>query len=171
MNRGELVADDIVNGLVRERITSPDAERGYVLDGFPRNLAQVHSLESMDGERSEVVIEIDVDRETLVERMQGRLTCRNCGAVTNRRLRKPRTEGRCDVCGGELYQRDDDRPEVISERLRVYRETTEKVRAHYQAKGVFHRVDGAASVDEVFGRIRAVLDGILALRKKERAET
>jgi len=171
MNRGELVADDIVNGLVRERIISPDAERGYVLDGFPRNLAQVHSLESMDGERSEVVIEIDVDRETLVERMQGRLTCRNCGAVTNRRLRKPRTEGRCDVCGGELYQRDDDRPEVISERLRVYRETTEKVRAHYQAKGVFHRVDGAASVDEVFGRIRAVLDGILALRKKERAET
>jgi len=171
MNRGELVADDIVNGLVRERITSPDAERGYVLDGFPRNLAQVHSLESMDGERSEVVIEIDVDRETLVERMQGRLTCRNCGAVTNRSLRKPRTEGRCDVCGGELYQRDDDRPEVISERLRVYRETTEKVRAHYQAKGVFHRVDGAASVDEVFGRIRAVLDGILALRKKERAET
>jgi len=170
MNRGELVSDEIVEGLVRERIASPDTRRGYLLDGFPRNLAQVRSLEAMDGGRPEIVIEIDVDIRSLIDRMQGRLTCRNCGAVYNLKLQKPRTEGRCDICGGDLYQRADDRPEVISERLRVYREQTEKIRAHYQAKGVFHRLDGAGSVDDVFGRISRVLDSELARREAEKAQ-
>lgn len=170
MNRGELVTDEIVEGLVRERIASPDARRGYLLDGFPRNLAQVRSLEAMDGGRPEVVIEIDLDTRSLVERMQGRLTCRTCGAVYNLKLQQPRIEGRCDICGGELYQRADDRPEVIRERLRVYREQTEKIRAHYQAKGVFHRLDGAGPVDDVFGRISGVLDAELARWEAERAQ-
>jgi adenylate kinase len=170
MNRGELVSDEIVEGLVRERITNPDTRRGYLLDGFPRNLAQVRGLEAMDGGRPEVVIEIDVDSRSLVERMQGRLTCRTCGAVYNLWLQKPRTEGRCDVCGGELYQRADDRPEIISERLRVYREKTEKIRVHYQAKGIFYRVDGSGSVDDVFSRISGVLDRELARREAEKAQ-
>jgi len=170
MNRGELVSDEIVEGLVREKIASPDTRRGYLLDGFPRNLAQVQGLEAMDGGRPEVVIEIEVDSASLIERMQGRLTCRKCGAVYNLRLQKPRTEGRCDICGGELYQRADDRPEVISERLRVYREQTEKIRSHYQAKGVFHRVDGSGTVDEVFGRISGVLDRELARREADKAQ-
>jgi adenylate kinase len=170
MNRGKLVSDEIVEGLVRERITTPDTRRGYLLDGFPRNLAQVRSLEAMDGVRPEVVIEIDVDSRCLIERMQSRLTCRTCGAVYNLRLQKPRTEGRCDVCGGELYQRADDRPEVIGERLRVYREKTEKIRAHYQAKGVFHRVDGSGSVNDVFGRISGILDRELAHRDADKAQ-
>jgi adenylate kinase len=170
MNRGELVSDEIVEGLVREKIESPDARRGYLLDGFPRNLAQVRALESMDGVRSEVVIVIDVDTRSLVERMQGRLTCRSCGAVYNLKLQKPRTEGRCDVCGGELYQRADDRPEVISDRLRVYQEQTAKLRAHYQAKGVLHRVDGSGSVEDVFARISAILDRELARREADKAQ-
>jgi adenylate kinase len=170
MNRGELVSDEIVEGLVRERLASPDTRQGYLLDGFPRNLAQVRSLEVMDGSRPEVVIEIEVDDRALVERIQGRLTCRNCGAVYNLRLQKPRVEGRCDVCGGELYQRADDRPEVIRERLRVYREQTEKIRAHYEAKGVSRRVDGSGSPDEVFRRVAAVLDGELARRPAEKAQ-
>ena len=169
MNRGELVSDEIVEGLVRERIASPDTRRGYLLDGFPRNLAQVQSLEAMDGERPEVAIVIDVDSRSLIERMQGRLTCRSCEAVYNLKLQKPRTEGRCDICGGELYQRADDRPEVIAERLRVYREQTEEISAHYEAKGVFHRVDGAGSVEDVFRRISDVLDSALARREVERA--
>jgi adenylate kinase len=169
MNRGELVSDEVVEGLVRERIASPDARRGYLLDGFPRNLAQVQSLEAMDGGQPEIVIEIDIDRRLLVDRMQARLTCRNCGAVYNLKLQKPRTEGRCDICGGELYQRADDRPEVIRERLRVYREQAEKIRAHYEAKGVFHRVDGAGSVEDVFRRISGLLDSRLAPREEERA--
>jgi len=170
MNRGELISDEIVEGLVREKIASPDARRGYLLDGFPRNLAQVRALEAMDGGRPEVVIEIDVDGRSLIERMQGRLTCRACGTVYNLRLQKPRTEGRCDICGGELYQREDDRPEVISERLRVYKEQTEKIRAHYQTKGVFHRVDGSGTVDEVFGRISRILDRELAPRETDKAQ-
>lgn len=170
MNRGELVSDGIVEGLVRERITSPDTRQGYLLDGFPRNLAQVNSLEAMDGMRPEVVIDIDVESGTLIERMQGRLTCRKCGAAYNLKLKKPRAEGRCDVCGGELYQRADDRPEVISERLRVYKEQTEKISAHYKAKGVFNRVDGSGSVDEVFQHISGVLDRELARRPADKAQ-
>lgn len=170
MNRGELVSDEIVEGLVREKMASPDARRGYLLDGFPRNVAQVQALEAMDGGRPEVVIEIDVDSRSLIDRMQGRLTCRTCGTVFNLRLQKPRTKGLCDVCGGELYQREDDRPEVVIERLRVYKEQTEKIRAHYQAKGVFHRVDGSGTVDEVFGRISEVLDRELARREADKAQ-
>jgi adenylate kinase len=170
MRRGELVSDEIVEGLVRERIKRPDALRGYLLDGFPRNLAQVLSLESMDGERPEVVIEIEVDDRSLVERMEGRLTCRTCGAVYSLRLKGPRVEGRCDVCGGELYQREDDRPEVIRERLRVYREQIEKIRAHYRAKGVFRRVDGTGSVADVFARISAILDRELGLQRADKAQ-
>jgi adenylate kinase len=170
MGRGELVSDEIVEELVRERIKSPDALRGYLLDGFPRNLAQVRSLEAMDGHRPEVVIEIEVDGRSLVERMEGRVTCRTCGAVYNLRLKKPRAEGRCDVCGGELYHRDDDRPEVIRERLRVYKEQTEKIRAHYQAKGVFRRVDGAGPVVDVFARISAILDRELGLGGADKAQ-
>lgn len=170
MNRGELVSDEIVEGLVRERIASPDTRRGYLLDGFPRNLAQVRSLEAMDGDRPEVVIVIDVDKDTLIERLQGRLTCRTCGAIYNLQLQKPRTEGRCDACGGELYRRADDRPEAISERLKVYHEQTETLRAHYLAKGVIHRVDGSGTVDDVCGRIYGVLDRELARREAERAK-
>jgi adenylate kinase len=170
MNRGELVSDEIVEGLVRERIASPDARRGYLLDGFPRNLAQVHSLESMDGGRPEIVIEIDVDTRSLVKRLEGRLTCRKCGAVYNLKLHKLHVDGRCDVCGGELYQRADDRPEAIRARFRVYAEQTEKIIAYYRAKGVFHRVDGGGSVDDVFGRISRVLDSELAGREAGRAK-
>jgi len=170
MNRGELVSDEIVEGLVRLRLTNPDTRQGYLLDGFPRNQAQVQSIEDMDGSRPEIIIVIDVDKRSLVERMQNRLTCRKCGAVYNLLLQKPRAEGRCDVCGGELYRRPDDRPEVIKERLRVYEEQTQKMRTHYQAKGVLYRVDGSGTVDEVFGRISGILDCELARRDADKAQ-
>lgn len=158
MNQGKLVSDDIVEGLVRERITAPDTRRGYLLDGFPRNLAQVHSLDAMDDGRPEVAIEVDVDSRVLIERMRSRLTCHSCGAVVNPNLKKPRVEGRCEICGGELYQRPDDRPEVIAERFKVYKEETEKIKAHYRAKSVYRRVDGSGSVEQVFARISEILD-------------
>jgi len=163
MNQGLLVSDEIVEGLVRERISRPDCRAGYVLDGFPRNLAQVKSLEAMDGSRPEMAIEIDVDTCTLVERMQSRLTCRKCGAIYNLTLRRPRIKGRCDVCGGPLIQREDDKPAVISERLRVYKEQTEKIKAHYQARNVYQKVDGSGGVEDVFGRLSRILDQKLAL--------
>ncbi len=158
MNQGKLVDDDIVEGLVRERIARRDTQAGYLLDGFPRNLAQVQSLEIMDGARPEVAIEVDVDSRTLIERMQSRLTCRSCGAIVNPNLNKLKVEGRCDICGGELYQRPDDRPEVIAERFKVYKEQTEKIKAHYKEKSVYRRVDGFGSVEQVFGRISEILE-------------
>lgn len=169
MNRGKLVSDDIVEGLVRERIAAPDCRAGYVLDGFPRNLAQVRSLEAMDGSRPEMVIEIDVDACTLVERMQSRLTCQKCGAIYNLSLQKPKIKGRCDVCGGPLVQRQDDKPAVITERLRVYREQTEKIKAHYQAKLVYQKLDGSGSVEDVFGRLSRILDQKLVPAKSAKA--
>ena len=169
MNRGKLVSDDIVEGLVRERIAAPDCRAGYVLDGFPRNLAQVRSLEAMNGSRPEMVIEIDVDACTLVERMQSRLTCQKCGAVYNLSLQKPKIKGRCDVCGGPLVQRQDDKPAVITERLRVYREQTEKIKAHYQAKLVYQKLDGSGSVEDVFGRLSRILDQKLVPAKSAKA--
>jgi adenylate kinase len=158
MNQGKLVNDNIVEGLVRERIARRDTQSGYLLDGFPRNMAQVLSLEAMDGGRPEVAIEVDVDSRALIDRMQSRLTCRSCGAIVNPNLKKPRVEGRCDICGGELYQRPDDRPEVIAERLKVYKEQTEKIKAHYKEKSVYRRVDGSGSVEQVFARISEILD-------------
>jgi adenylate kinase len=161
MNRGLLVSDDIVEGLVRERIARPDCRRGYLLDGFPRNPAQVKILEAMDGRRPEVVIEIVVTSETIVERLGHRRVCADCGAIYNLAEHPPKVEGRCDVCGGQLEQRRDDRPEVIAERLRVYLAETAKIREHYQAKKVYHAVDGAGSVADVFGRLKVILDPAL----------
>jgi adenylate kinase len=158
MNQGKLVSDEIVEELVRERIAAPDTRHGYLLDGFPRNLAQVRILEAMDGGRPEVVIEVDVQSDILIERLQNRRTCRSCGAVFNLLLKKPKVEGRCDVCGGELYQRDDDRPEVIEKRLKVYKEESEKIKAHYKEKSVYRRVDGSGSEREVFARISEIMD-------------
>jgi adenylate kinase len=158
MNRGALVSDDIVEGLVQERITAPDARSGYLLDGFPRNLDQVRSLEAMDGGRPEVAIEVDVDRNILIERLRGRRTCRSCGAVFNLLVQKPRVDGRCDVCGGELYERADDRLDIIEKRLKVYEEETGGIKSHYRAKSVYRRVDGSGPVETVFALISEILD-------------
>ena len=157
MNRGKLVSDDVVAELVRERLKNPDTRRGYLLDGFPRNLEQVHCLEAMDGGRRELAIEIAVEPGVLIERLKSRRTCRSCGAVFNLLLKKPRIEGRCDVCGGELYERSDDRTEVITERLKVYEEETEKIKIHYRPKSVYRRVDGSGSAEDVFARISEIL--------------
>jgi adenylate kinase len=161
MNQGLLVSDDIVEGLVRERIARPDCRRGYLLDGFPRNPAQVKILDAMDGTRPEFVIEIVVPPEVIIGRLANRRVCAQCKAIYSLVNCPPRVEGRCDVCGGPLGQRPDDKPEVIAERLRVYQDETAKIREHYLGKNVYHAVDGGGSVEEVFGRIEALLDGAL----------
>lgn len=161
MRQGLLVNDEIVEELVRERIGKPDCRNGYLLDGFPRNLSQVKILEAMDGARPEIVIEIDVTSGEIIERLSRRRTCSACKAIYGLAGQAPRVEGRCDACGGALYQRPDDRPEVIAERLRVYEEQTARIRESYQARRVYHRVDGMGTVEEVFGRIAAILDRTL----------
>jgi adenylate kinase len=162
MNQGQLVSDDIVEGLVRERIKSPDCRRGYLLDGFPRNISQAESLEKMDGGRPEVAVEIDINIENLIKRLENRRVCSVCGRIYNLDLEAPQKEGKCDSCAGPIFRRKDDEPGVIKERMRVYREQTEKIRGYYLAKKVYHRIDGSGAIEDVFKRLGAVLDAAMA---------
>ncbi|OGD18982.1 MAG: adenylate kinase [Candidatus Aminicenantes bacterium RBG_16_63_16] len=170
MSRGLLVNDEIVEALVRERLAMPDCRTGYLLDGFPRNLSQAEILESLDGARPEVVIELAVPSAEIISRLSRRRTCSVCKAIYGPGGREPRVEDRCDACGGALFQRPDDKPEVIAERLRVYEETTARIRGHYQAKKVHHLVDGTGPVEDVFRRIAAVLDGALGEKGADKAQ-
>ncbi len=148
--------------MVRERIKDPDCQRGYVLDGFPRTVAQAKSLDRMDGRRKEIVIEIDIEVDTLIKRLLKRRICSRCGAIYNLELQPPRIEGQCDLCVGPVFERVDYRPDIIRERLRVYRDQTEKVKDFYLRRGVFKKVDGTGTVEEVFSQIKRLLDAELA---------
>jgi len=159
MDEGLLVSDDIVVEMVRERIFSPDCRGGYVLDGFPRNISQAERLEAMESSRPETVIDIRLDDEALVDRLSARRLCSGCGAVFNTRVKKPLRDGICDRCSGVLIRRDDDEPDVIRRRLRVYHEQTEELIGRYKAKGVYKSVDGDRSMDDVFSQIASILDG------------
>jgi adenylate kinase len=166
MKRGELVQDEIVLGLVRERIGRPDCGDGYVLDGYPRNLSQARDIEALDRDRPEIVFSLDVAEEEIVRRLTARRSCPGCEAVYNLEAHKPAREGVCDVCGGALFRREDDKPEVIRERLRVYTEKTEPLLAYYGKKGTLRRVDGGNGMDATFAAIRGILDAALGSAAK-----
>jgi len=160
MDRGELVKDELVIEMVGKRIQQNDCRDGYVLDGFPRNILQAQKLEALDHTR-EVVIEIFLEDETVIKRLSSRRICSCCGAIYNLLVRVPKQTGICDACGGALIQRDDDKPEVIDERLNVYHGQTEPVVDYYRAKGVYHRIHGDDTVQSVFDGICRVLDSAL----------
>lgn len=160
MEAGELVPDELVLDMLFERVAKEDCREGYLLDGFPRTLAQAEALEARLGEEvARCAVLIDVPDEEIVARMAGRLTCEQCGAVYHRRNDPPKVEGRCDRCGGTLIQRPDDREDVVRERLGVYRRQTTPVVEFYRAKGVLREVDGRRSPDAVFADLQAVLGG------------
>lgn len=161
MDRGELVPDEVVIGVVRERLSEPDCDRGFILDGFPRTVAQAEALEKVMaelGRRIEHAINIDVSEDEIVRRLSGRRTCRQCGKVYHVLYNPPAVEGVCDACGGELYQRDDDSEETVRNRLRVYAEKTAPLIEFYAARGILTNVDGAKPVDDVTASIRAILE-------------
>jgi adenylate kinase len=167
MSRGRLVDDEIVVALVKERISSPDCRKGYVLDGFPRNLNQAQKLAWLEKGRREVAIEIFVELEVLLNRLESRRVCSRCEAIFNLKDSPPRSAGACDVCSGPLLQRADDRRDVIEERMRVYLTQTEPLRGYYQSRKVFHRVEGDRGVAEVFRNISLLLDGELTRQGDE----
>ena len=141
MDAGELVPDELVIGLLKEKIGSG----GFLLDGFPRTIAQAEALEKISD--VELVVNLVVPEEVIVRRMASRVTCRKCGEIYNTASLPPKQEGVCDKCGGELYSREDQKPEVVRERLRVYAEKTEPLVGHYRGKGVLvdiKRPEGAA---------------------------
>lgn len=152
MDRGDLVPDDITIGMVMERLAETDAQEGAILDGFPRTIPQATALDeelAVRGHALKVVLSIEVPETVLVERVSGRRLCRTCGAAYHVRFNPPAEPGICDMDGGELFQRADDRPEVVRERLRVYREKTRPLAAYYETRGLLRVVDGDRPIDDV----------------------
>lgn len=163
LDAGELVPDSIVIGIVAERLGQKDCLQGFLLDGFPRTIPQADALEAnlAEGERSVTrVINIAVDPEKLVKRLSGRRVCRNCGAPYHVESKKEKLAGYCDLCNGELYQRDDDQEETIRRRLSVYREQTEPLIRYYGERGLLLTVDGSLSIDQVWEKISSGLGEI-----------
>lgn len=163
MDAGELVSDDIVMGLIRERLSEADAKEGYILDGFPRNIAQAESLDTMleeMGQPLQGVVLLDVPFEELMQRLTGRRTCKDCGAIYNIYSTPPKTEGKCDRCEGELFQRADDNEETIGNRLKVYEEQTAPLIGYYDSKGKLNSIPGTGDIDEITGAVGAIFDNI-----------
>lgn len=159
MDAGALVPDEVVLDMLAERVGQPDCEKGYLLDGFPRTLPQAESLGSrLSPDDQVVVLALDVSEETIIRRASGRLLCRSCENIQHLDFKPPAREGVCDSCGGELYQRTDDAPEVVRERLSVYSNQTAPLIAFYEQKGVVTRVDGERTPDEIFEGLRSVIE-------------
>ena len=160
MNRGDLVSDELVVKIVEERIAKQDCHKGYVLDGFPRNIGQAQMLDAMEKQRAEVVLDIRISEKRLIERLSSRRVCPSCGSIYNLLMKAPDKPGICDTCHAELVQRKDDMPDVIRERLRVYRVETEPLVEYYQKKENYHRIDGDGPIESIFRDIQAVLKRI-----------
>ena len=163
IDRGELVPDDVTEGMVSERLARMDVGKGFILDGFPRTTPQAEALtEIMNSihRRLAVVLHIRVEDELIVERLSGRLTCRNCQSPFHQRYNPPGKPGICDKCGGELYVRDDDNEETVRARLRTYHAQTEPLIAYYRDAGLLVDIDGTQSLEEVTSQMKAALDNL-----------
>lgn len=159
MKAGGLVDDATVVELVRDRIAAADCLGGYILDGFPRTVAQARAVEAIDSSRPELVLDLTASEESIVERLSGRRVCPACGAVFHVTRKPSKAPGVCDVCGADLIQRPDDAPATVRERLRVYREVTAPLEDYYRRKGTYREVDGEGFADDVYTRIAAVMAG------------
>ncbi|MED4073283.1 adenylate kinase [Priestia endophytica] len=162
MDKGELVPDEVTIGIVRERLAKDDCKEGFLLDGFPRTVAQAEALENILEELKrplDYVINIDVDQDILMERLTGRRICKNCGATYHLVFNPPSQEGTCDKCGGELYQREDDNPETVSNRLAVNVKQSQPLLDFYNQKGYLRNIKGDQEITKVFEDIRALLGG------------
>lgn len=153
MDRGALVPDEVIIGLIAERLNQNDARRGFILDGFPRTLGQAEALDgllSSRGLRLDRVIFFDIADSHLIARLTGRRVCRHCQANYHLNFAPPKIEGKCDKCGSELYQRDDDREETVRKRLQVYHDQTAPLLEYYQRRNLLTTVNAAEPVDAVF---------------------
>ncbi len=163
IDKGELVPDEIVVGVVKERLSRPDCQQGVLLDGFPRTLEQAEALDGVMSElnmKADAVISIDVNEDELLNRLTGRRVCRNCGTTYHVSFNPPKVRNICDHCGGELYQRSDDTVETVKERLNVYKKQTLPMIDYYKRRGVFISIDGSRDIDEVFADVSSYLNGV-----------
>jgi|SRR5579859_1062197 len=169
MDAGQLVSDDLVLAIIRERLKNPDAKKGFILDGFPRNIPQANALDAMlrnIGQPLDAAILMEVDFDILMQRLTGRRTCENCGAAYNVYTNPPRLEDQCDRCGGPLHHRADDNEETIGNRLRVYEGQTKPLIGYYRDQGRIETVDAVGDVKDIVKRMIAVLDPIAKGQRK-----
>lgn len=164
IDKGELVPDEVTNGIVQERLSQKDTENGFMLDGFPRNLAQAKALDKMlqaEGRKLDAVINIHVEPDVLVDRLSGRFICKNCGATYHKIYNKPKVEGTCDVCGHhEFYQRDDDKPATVKNRLDVNIKLNTPLVDFYKSAGILHQINGDQPIDKVYQDVDKVLKSL-----------
>jgi adenylate kinase len=162
MDKGELVPDKIVLGLVEERVKQDDCKKGFILDGFPRNTAQAEALDKMlnaTGLPIDSALSVDVPKDDLMKRLTGRRTCKNCQQMYNVYYSPPKKDVVCDKCGGELFQRGDDKEDTIKKRLDVYDVQTAPLIDYYNKKGILKSVMGVGNIDEIFNKVCALLEG------------
>lgn len=145
IDAGKLVPDEVVIGIIDERLKQDDCKNGFILDGFPRTIPQAEALDKM-GVRIDKVIDIEVPDEKIASRLSGRRVCLKCGATYHTEFKKPKTEGICDACGDTLVQRKDDMPETVLDRLKTYHEQTEPLKGYYEKKGILRVVEGQEEV-------------------------
>ena len=163
MKKGELVRDDVVIGIVEERLRKSDVEKGFILDGFPRSVNQARALDRIlnkMGAVLDVVLYVTAKPETILSRLSLRRSCPKCGAIYHLKDMPPRTEGVCDECGGDLTQRDDDREEIILHRLEVYEQQTFPILERYECLGKVREISGELEIEEIEGEVRRVIEGI-----------
>ncbi len=161
MNQGKLVPDELVIGIIEERLKAADCHPGFILDGFPRTIAQAEALQpilSKMGRSIDHVVNIEVEDEELVRRLTGRRTCKNCGAMFHIVFHAPKREGICDRCGGTLYQREDDKEETIRTRLKEYQKQTAPLIQYYQQKKTLRSIQGVGGQEQIFEQIVRLLD-------------
>lgn len=162
VDQGKLVPDEIVIGIVRDRLQQDDCDKGFLLDGFPRSTPQAEALDAMlseMGKKLDFVINLSVDRDLLLARLTGRRICKSCGATYHVMFNPPKQEGVCDKCSGELYQRSDDTEEKVGTRLDEYINKTAPLLAYYEKQGLLHEVNGEQNIDEVTASVSAILRG------------
>ncbi|EAC3455061.1 adenylate kinase [Listeria monocytogenes] len=160
MDNGDLVPDEVTNGIVRERLSEDDAKDGFLLDGFPRNVEQAQELENILsdlGTELDAVINIDVEKDVLMKRLTGRWICRTCGKTYHEIYNPPKVPGKCDLDGGELYQRDDDKKETVEKRLNVNMKQTKPLLDFYSEKGKLHNINGEQEIKDVFVDVEKIL--------------
>ena len=158
IDNGQLVPDDVVIGIIKERLAEGDCGNGFILDGFPRTIPQAEALDAM-GVQIDKVVDIDVSDEEIVHRLSGRRVCESCGATYHLDYNKPKKEGVCDACAGTLIQRKDDSPETIQQRLAVYHEQTQPLEDYYKAQGKLAIVPGEGAIEEITRLTIAALEG------------
>lgn len=160
MDNGDLVPDEVTNGIVRERLAEDDAKNGFLLDGFPRTVEQAEELENILndlGTELDAVISIEVDKDVLMKRLTGRWICRTCGKTYHEIYNPPKVPGKCDLDGGELYQRDDDKKETVEKRLNVNMKQTKPLLDFYSEKGKLHNINGEQDIKDVFVDVEKIL--------------